>query len=97
VGTEMMTSKAAEIYWKIKSVQLRCELDVSVPLPPCIEDSIRQHIEAVTAEEAADAMAQPPVSIASSSDSTVLMPSDDEEAPVLDVDSTSVLMPHVRT
>jgi hypothetical protein len=89
-----MFSKASEIYWKEKSVQLSCELDCSFPLlPPCMEHDIRQEIEAMTASAMAH---QPPISIASDLDATVPMPSsEDEEAP-LDVDSSTVLtMPNV--
>jgi hypothetical protein len=53
-------------------------------------DDIGQYIEAVTVSAMA---AQSPLSIALSSDATVLMPSNDEEG-ALHVDST-VLMPHV--
>jgi hypothetical protein len=88
--TETMTAKAAEFYWKEKSVQLSCTLDCSLPLPACMENDIGRYIEA----ETTPAMAQSPLSIASSSDTTVVMPSDDEGSP-LDVDSTVVLMPHL--
>jgi hypothetical protein len=39
-----VSSKASEIYWEVKSVQLTCELDCSLPLPPCMEYNIGQHI-----------------------------------------------------
>jgi hypothetical protein len=84
-----MTSKATEIYWYEKSVQLSCELDSSLPLPPCMVYDIGQFVD-----DAIDsAMDQSPLLLASDSDATVLMPSDDEEPP-LDLNST-VLMPGV--
>jgi hypothetical protein len=74
--TEMISSKASEIYWKVKSVQLSCELDFSLPLvlPPLMEHNIGQHIQAV---------AQSFLLIPSlDSNTTVLMPSSHvEEAP----------------
>jgi hypothetical protein len=71
---EMMSSKASEIYWKLKSSQLSCELDCSLPLPPCMAYVIGPHIKAV---------GQSLLSIALDLDATVLMSSsDDEEAPL---------------
>jgi hypothetical protein len=86
--TETIIAKAADFYWKENSVQLGCTLDCSLPLPACMEDDIWQYVEAATTP----AMAQSPLSIASSSDTTVVMPSDDKGSP-LDVDSATVLMP----
>jgi hypothetical protein len=40
----MMSSKASKIYWKVKSVQLSCELDCSLPLPPYMEYDMGGHI-----------------------------------------------------
>jgi hypothetical protein len=54
-----------------------------------MEDNIGRYIEAATTP----AMAQSPLLIASSSDTTAVMPSNDEGSP-LDVDYT-VLMPHM--
>jgi hypothetical protein len=42
---EIMSSKAFEIYWKLKSSQLSCELDCSLPLPPCIKYDIGTHYD----------------------------------------------------
>jgi hypothetical protein len=55
-----------------------------------MEDDIGRYVEAATTP----AMAQSPLTIASSSDTTVVMPSDDEGSP-LDIDSATVLMPHM--
>jgi hypothetical protein len=89
LDTQTMTSRATEIYWNEKSVQLSCKLDCSLPLPPCMVYDIGQYVE----DAIASAMDQSPLSIASDSDATVLMPSDDEEAPP-DLNST-VLKPGV--
>jgi hypothetical protein len=84
----LVSRKAAKIYWKEKSVQLSCELDCSLPLPLCMEDNAGRYIKGVTAS----AMTQSLISIALSSNQTVLLPSG-KEVPV-DVDYT-VLMPNV--
>jgi hypothetical protein len=68
--TETIIAKAAEFYWKEKSVQLGCTLDCSLPLPVCMEEDIGRYVEAATTP----AMAQSPLSIASSSDTTVVIP-----------------------
>jgi hypothetical protein len=58
---------------EVSPAQLSCDLDCSLPLPPCVEYDTGQHIKAA---------AQSFLSIALASDATVLMPSyDDEEAP----------------
>jgi hypothetical protein len=70
LDTETIIAKAAEFYWKEKSVQLGCTLYCSLPLPACMEDDIGQYVEAATSP----AMAQSPLSIASSLDTTVVIP-----------------------
>jgi hypothetical protein len=87
--TQTMTSKATKIFWYKKAVQLSCKLDCSLPLPLCIAHNIQRYVQDATLP----AMAQSPLSIALPSDATVLMPSNDEEAP-LGLIST-LLMPDV--
>jgi hypothetical protein len=74
--------KAAKIYWKERSIQLvSCDLDSSLPLPPCMEDDVGRYIKGVFVDTAS-AMAQSPNSIALSSDETLLMPGEKENLKV---------------
>jgi hypothetical protein len=81
--TRVLWRKAAEIYWEEKSEQLSCELDSSLPVPPCMEELVGAYIKAVYLDDIPfAALGQSPISIASSSDATILMPKDTERADV---------------
>ena len=81
--TPVLWRKAAEIYWNEKSEQLSCELHSSLPVPPCMEDLVGAYIKAVYLDDIPfAALGQSPISIASSSAETVLMPKATETADV---------------